>query len=145
MSNQVPEVLTQRINKLMAERYLTKKEMAERLKMEYLTLWRKLNGKRGIDVVLLMDIAKVLGTPVAYLIGETDNPNSTTVPEAPVIIQTNDPSREIVSKPGRLSFNNGEVSIDMPDTPTNRTWLDSFVRKTLEGKFAKVTSTITPA
>ena len=141
MSGQVPEVLMQRTNKLMAERYLTKKEMAERLKMEYLTLWRKLNGKRGIDVILLMDIAKVLGTSVSYLIGETDNP-SANISETPVVIQTNDPSREIVSKPGRLSFNNGEVSIDMPDTPANRSWLDSFVRKTFEGKSGKPEPTL---
>ena len=144
MSSQVPEVLMQRTNKLMAERYLTKKEMAERLKMEYLTLWRKLNGKRGIDVVLLMDIAKVLGTSVSYLIGETDNP-SVNISETPVVIKTNDPSREIVSKPGRLSFNNGEVSIDMPDTPANRSWLDSFVRKTLESKSGKSEMTLATA
>ena len=109
MNSQVPEVLMQRTNKLMAERYITKKQMAERLEMEYLTLWRKLKGKRGIDIVLLMDIAKVLGTSVAYLIGETDNPLSTPTSEAHVVIQTNDPSREIISNPGRLRFNNGEV------------------------------------
>lgn len=81
MDKQIPEVLMQRTSKLMAERFLSKKDMAERLGMEYLTFWRKLNGKRGIDVVLLMKIADVLGTSTAYLLGETNNPNrDTSVP-----------------------------------------------------------------
>ena len=45
MENQVPEILMDRTNKLMTERYLSKKDMAERLGMEYLTFWRKLKGK----------------------------------------------------------------------------------------------------
>ena len=135
-TRQIPEILMQRTNKLMSERFLSKKEMAERLNMEYLTFWRKLNGKRGIDVVFLMNVAYVLGTTVAYLLGETDNPsmfpdegNSNTN----LIISTNDPSRKIVSEPGRLSFNNGEVSIDMPDTPENKKWFNSFLSNALNG------------
>ena len=49
--------------------------MAERLDMEYLTLWRKLSGKRSMDVSLLKRIAEILGTSVAYLLGETDDPS----------------------------------------------------------------------
>ena len=82
---------------LMEEQYLSKKDMAKRLGMEYLTFWRTLKGERGIDVVLLMQIAQVLGTSVAYLLGETDNPVSNSNTDNAVIIQTNAPFRMIVS------------------------------------------------
>lgn len=130
MDNRVPEVLMERANRLMSERYINKKEMAERLGMEYLTFWRKLKGKRGIDVVLLMDMANILGTSAAYLLGETDNPSSI-VGEKSVVIQTNDPSREIVSKPSKLSFHDGDIAIDIPDTPDNKKWFDDFIRNVM--------------
>lgn len=132
MTSNIPNTLIQRTNKLMEERYLSKKDMAERLGMEYLTFWRKLKGKRGIDVALLIQIAQVLGTSVAYLLGETDNPVSNSTTDNPVVIQTNDPSRKIVSEPSRLVFHNGEVSIDMPDTPINREWLEKFICNALQ-------------
>ena len=119
---------------LMEEQYLSKKDMAKRLGMEYLTFWRTLKGERGIDVVLLMQIAQVLGTSVAYLLGETDNPVSNSNTDNAVIIQTNAPFRMIVSEPSRLNFDNGEVSIEMSDTPTNREWLDNFIRNALQNK-----------
>ena len=143
--SQVPNILIRRTNQLMDKMYLTKKEMAERLGMEYLTFWRKLNGKRGIDVPLLMKIAKVLGTSASYLLGETDNPILNDAKNEPIIIQTNDPSRKIVTEPSRLTFNNGVVSIEMPDTPINRELLDNFVRKALENKNPKEQSPTVPA
>ena len=143
--SQVPNILIKRTNQLMNKMYLTKREMAERLGMEYLTFWRKLNGKRGIDVTLLMKIAKVLGTSASYLLGETDNDNPTSnIKNESIIIQTNDPSRKIVTEPSRLTFNNGEVSIEMPDTPINREWLDNFVLKALENKNTKQQSLTVP-
>ncbi len=91
--------------------------------------WRYLISKeKNIDVVFLMKIAQALGTTIAYLVGETDNPALTMPSMSNVVIQTNAPSRKITSEPGRLSFNNGEVSIDMPDTPTNKRWFDDFVK-----------------
>ena len=74
MDEKTPKILIERMNELMKQRYISKKEMAERLEMEYLTFWRKLNGKRSVDANLLKRIAEVLGTSVAYLMGETDNP-----------------------------------------------------------------------
>ena len=74
MSVQTPSVFTERVNGLMKSRFITKTDMAERLNVDYSTFWRKLNGKRSVDMVLLKKIAEVLGTSVAYLMGETDNP-----------------------------------------------------------------------
>ena len=75
METQETEILYQRVEKLMTERFISIKDMAERLNMEYVTLWRKLNGKRSIDVSLLKRIAEILGTSAAYLLGETDDPS----------------------------------------------------------------------
>ena len=138
METQVPEILMDRTNKLMTERYLSKKDMAERLGMEYLTFWRKLKGKRGIDVVLLMKIAKVLGTTVSYLLGETDNPLLVDTQSVSLTVKTNDPSRKIVSEPSRLSFHDGDVSIDIPDTPANKKWFDSFIKNVMQMKAYKI-------
>lgn len=142
MDNRVPEILMERTNKLMTERYINKKDMAERLGMEYLTFWRKLKGKRGIDVVLLMQIAHVLGTSAAYLLGETDNPSSDGVSEEPLVIQTNNPSMEIVSKPSRLSFHNGEMSIDIPDTPANKRLFNEFIKNAMSAKSSEYETTL---
>lgn len=134
INTHIPEILMQRTNRLMAERLLSKKEMAERLNMEYLTFWRKLNGKRGIDVIFLMNVAQVLGTTVAYLLGETDEPRiikRENKDDMKVIIQSNDQSREIVSKPGHLTFRNGDVLIDIPDTPENKQWFNGFLTTAL--------------
>lgn len=145
MEGQVPEVLMGRTNRLMAERAITKKEMADRLDMEYLTFWRKLKGKRGIDVVLLMKIANVLGTSVSYLVGETDNPSLPVSNDTPVVIQSSDPSRKITSEPSRLSFHNGDVSIDIPDTPANKKWFDDFIKSIMQMKSSKPETTLQPA
>ena len=137
MEKEVPEIFRQRVNKLMAERCLSKKEMAERLDMEYLTFWRKINGKRGVDVVFLMRMAKVLGTSVAYLLGETDSPvfvSSDTL--------TNDKLDKKVSaetlyeekheeKLGRLIFRHGDFCIDIPDTPSNQNWFKELTTSML--------------
>ena len=74
MKTQSPDIFTERVSLLMKRNFLSKKDMAKRLGMEYLTFWRKLKGERDIDVILLMKIAQVLGTTVSYLVGETDNP-----------------------------------------------------------------------
>ena len=143
MESQVPEVLTKRTNRLMAERYISKKDMAERLDMEYLTFWRKLKGKRGIDVALLMKIAQVLGTTVSYLLGETDNPSTTDIHDVSLTVKTNDPSRKIVAEPSYLSFHNGDVSIDIPDTPANKKWFNDFITNTMLAKSKDGQMTVT--
>ena len=149
MDNKVSDILMQRTNQLMAERYITKKEMAERLDMEYLTFWRKLKGKRGIDVVLLMKIANTLGTSASYLLGETDNPSlpSSEINDARehFVIQTNDPSREIITKPSYLTFKNGETTINIPDTPANKKWFDEFLAKAFDNSAMKDKPTVATA
>ena len=95
MGVQSSDIFTQRVTKLMKERFLTKKDMAKRLNVDYSTFWRKLNGQRNVDVVLLKQIADILGTSTAYLMGETDQPER-------ILVQTSRSTPENVKKP--LSF-----------------------------------------
>ena len=68
------EVIRERLKKLMDENRYTKAEISEKLGIGYSTLWRRLNGERGININFLSELAKLLNTSVSYLIGETDNP-----------------------------------------------------------------------
>ena len=68
------DIISERLKTLMAEKRYSKAEISERLGIGYSTLWRRLNGERGINIDFLSELAKVLDTSVAYLIGETDNP-----------------------------------------------------------------------
>ena len=50
------------------------------------------------------------------------------------IIQTNDHLGEIVSKPGHLTFRNGDVLIDIPDTPENKKWFNEFLNSSIKNE-----------
>ncbi|MBQ6776622.1 MAG: helix-turn-helix transcriptional regulator [Synergistaceae bacterium] len=82
MSEQIFNIFTDRMNGLMKLRCISKKEMAEMLGMDYLTFWRKMSGRRSVDILLLKRIAETLGTSIAYLVGEADNPTQITEPRA---------------------------------------------------------------
>lgn len=75
MRVQSSDIFTQRVSELMRRNYLTKTDMAKRLNVDYSTFWRKLNGQRNVDMVLLRKIAEILGTSTAYLTGEVDTPS----------------------------------------------------------------------
>ena len=79
MGVQSTDVFKQRVSQLMKLCSLSKKDMAQRLNVDYSTFWRKLNGQRNVNMELLKRIAEILGTSTAYLIGETDNPNPNTL------------------------------------------------------------------
>ena len=126
------QALNERIKKMLSEKKISKTEISKTLGIGYSTLWRRLNGERSIDIDFLMELAKVLGTTVSDLVGESDIVNNNIDNSSvKLIVQTNDPSREIISKPGRLTFRQGEVLIDIPDTPTNKQWFDDFITKVI--------------
>lgn len=145
MGTQSPDIFTERVSRLMKRNSLSKKDMASRLNVDYSTFWRKLNGKRNVDIPVLIQIAGILGTSVSYLVGETDNPSLPVPSDAPVVIQTSDLSRKITSEPSRLSFHNGDVSIDIPDTPANKKWFDDFIKSIMQMKSSKPETTLQPA
>lgn len=68
------EKISERLKNLMEEKRYSKAEISEKLGIGYSTLWRRLNGERSINIDFLMELASALGTSIAYLVGETDNP-----------------------------------------------------------------------
>ena len=94
MGVQSTDVFKQRVSQLMKLCSLSKKDMAQRLNVDYSTFWRKLNGQRNVDMELLKRIAEILGTSTAYLIGETDNPNPNTLLSAENVL---DAEQETIS------------------------------------------------
>ena len=139
MKERTPTLFTERVSDLMKRRFLTKKDMAERLNVDYSTFWRKLNGKRNVDMALLKQIADILGTSVAYLIGETDkteaifnNDDDETVSSGESSTQS-DASKETFhqEKPGHLIFKHGDYYVDVPDTPSNQAWFHELTMNML--------------
>lgn len=104
MGAQTPDIFMQRVSEMMKRRFISKKDMAERLNVDYSTFWRKLNGKRNVDVSLLMRIAEILGTSAGYLLGETDNPLS-------IVPYEKDVSEDILQK-NRGNIETGERNFD---------------------------------
>ncbi|MBR0232757.1 MAG: helix-turn-helix transcriptional regulator, partial [Synergistaceae bacterium] len=62
------------IARLRKEKGLNQKEFAKKLGVSVDSVRRWEQGKRSPDVEKLSDIAKVLGTTVSYILGETENP-----------------------------------------------------------------------
>ena len=74
MKEKISSVFTKRVETLMRQQALTNQKMANKLNMDYSSFWRKINGKRNVDMTLLLRLAEILGTSVSYLIGETNVP-----------------------------------------------------------------------
>ena len=68
-------LLSERVEELLSAKQLSKTQIAEKVGVDYTTLWRKLRGARGVNTDFLLKLAEALGTSAAYLLGETDNPN----------------------------------------------------------------------
>lgn len=78
----VHEILSERVKAMLEEKSISQKVFAERLGIDYITLWRKLKGERKLDADFLKKLAQQLDTSVAYLLGETDEPSLRSVPTA---------------------------------------------------------------
>ena len=139
MGVQSPDIFTERVNKLMKRLSLSKKDMANRLNVDYSTFWRKLNGKRNVDIPVLIQIAGILGTSVSYLVGETNNPIP---PEALCISDVSvdeslsaqdEASKETLHQetPGHLVLRHGDYCVDVPDTPSNQAWFRDLTASVL--------------
>ena len=64
----------EKVKYLLRERDMTQKALAASMGMEYNLLWRKLSGPRKINMEFLQKLAQTLGTTIAYLTSETDDP-----------------------------------------------------------------------
>ncbi|MCR5347704.1 MAG: helix-turn-helix domain-containing protein [Fretibacterium sp.] len=69
------EDMMERIKRLISEKHLSQTKIAKELGIHYTTLWRRLNGARDLNVDFLVNLARVLGTSAAFLLGETEDPS----------------------------------------------------------------------
>lgn len=70
-----------RVHQLMWDQHISQTALAPQLGMDQSTLGKRLRGTVGWPGPLLVKVAKVLGTTVAYLVGESDDP----VPPTPAV------------------------------------------------------------
>ena len=121
----------ERAKKRRKELRMSAESIAKALNTTRVTISRWESGVSEPDDKKKVALARLLGTSVAYLMGETDNPMPLLDVSDTVVITTNDASRKIISEPGRLKFNNGDISIDMPYTSENKRWFDEFITKVI--------------
>lgn len=112
---------------------LSGEKVAEALGTTRVTISRWETGTSEPDDKTKLALAKILNTSVAYLIGETNNPNPLDMSfEFPVqdlssaqdVISQDETSKETLhqEKPGYLKFRQGDCYIEVPDTPSNQAW-----------------------
>ena len=127
------EIISERLKKLIAEKRYSKAEISERLGIGYSTLWRRLNGERSVNIDFLRELASVLDTSVAYLIGETDNPVPPNAQDVSKLSSSDELSKETLHQemPGHLVFRHGDYCVDVPDTPSNQAWFKELTANLL--------------
>ena len=64
-----------RVHSVMWDRKITQTQLSQRIGMAQTLISRRLRGTLGWPAPLLVKTAAALGTSVAYLVGETDDPS----------------------------------------------------------------------
>ncbi len=67
--------VSRRVNMLMWDRKMTQTALGKRLGVGQSTFSKKVRGELGWSVADLVAVSHVLQTTVAYLVGESDDPN----------------------------------------------------------------------
>ena len=96
--------------------------------MTYTSLWRKINGERSVDIELLVELAKVLGTSAGALLGEQQE--NTTFP-----IDSHSKERSLKEDRGlyTYTFSDGE-RIAIPALIENAPLFERMVSQKLQKK-----------
>lgn len=128
------------IARLRKEKGLNQKEFAKKLGVSVDSVRRWEQGKRSPDVEKLSDIAKVLGTTVSYILGETENPERENSEEtfSKTIKNTIDNDMSFIKKgdfigSGRVLFYHGDDGRQfiIPATDQNQAWFRELIGKTI--------------
>ena len=122
-------VFGERLRKLREGKY-TQEELAEKMNVHNITISKWENGIQEPHSKRVSELARVLGTTPAYLLGDTDNPEANAVPE------TSGRDISLDNKAGHLVFRHGDFIVDLPDTPENKNLYWRIVEKVLNGNVA---------
>ncbi|MBQ4402034.1 MAG: helix-turn-helix transcriptional regulator [Synergistaceae bacterium] len=137
----------ERVRKRRKELNLSGETVAEALGTTRVTISRWESDTSDPDDKTKLALAKVLRTSVAYLIGETNNPNpihatSEIPPDETTstqgVIFPDESSKETLhqEKPGYLKFRQGDCYLEVPDTPSNQAWFRELSASVIMAGFA---------
>lgn len=126
-------VFGERLRQLREGKY-SQEELADILNVNNNTISKWENGIQEPHSKRVSELARVLGTTPAYLLGDTDNPDANAVPE------TSGRDISLDNKAGHLVFRHGDFIVDLPDTPENKNLYWRIVEKVLNGNVALATA-----
>ena len=119
--------LAERIKALRKQARYNQAQVAELIGVRSNTIWRWENDKATPSAAIMPLLASALNTTVAYLSGETDNPERAAPPEI-VKVETQTQTRDR----GELFFRFPDGSeLRLPDTPENKAMFKEMVSEGL--------------
>lgn len=116
-------VFGERLKQLREGKY-TQEELAEKMNVHSVTISRWENGTQEPHSRRVSELAKILGTTPAYLLGDTDKPN----------VEESLP--EIKPSENALVWERGGERIALPNTPETRTLFERLVLASMAGREA---------
>ena len=122
-------IFGERLKQLREGKY-SQEELADMLHVHNNTISKWENGSQEPRAKKVAELAQILGTTPSYLLGDTDNPDANAIA---LKNEQQNSGRDISldNKSGHLVFRNGDLVVDIPDTPENKTLYWRIIEKVL--------------
>ena len=122
-------IFGERLKQLREGKY-SQEELAYMLHVHNNTISKWENGAQEPRAKKVAELAQILGTTPSYLLGDTDNPDANAIA---LKNEQQNSGRDISldNKAGHLVFRNGDLVVDIPDTPENKTLYWRIIEKVL--------------
>ncbi len=125
-------MLNQMIKKLRKDKKMTQEKLADLTGVSLMTVRRWEWGETSPNSKILTKLAEVLGVTPEGLLKEAENDTTVNyLSEVSVSEDNNGRDISLDNKAGHLVFRNGNLIVDLPDTPENKTLYWRIVEKVL--------------
>ena len=104
----------------MREKRYSQEEIAEKVNVSTLTISRWENGLQKPRPKKVAELARILGTTPEYLLGDTDNPESTAQPVQIELFKQEGATQQLLTDNNTLYFKNEAYEIRVPNDEENR-------------------------